>query len=435
VTSTIFAPATPPARSAIAVIRLSGPLSAKAVAVLAGRLPTPRRASLRILRCGGREIDQALVVWFPGPHSFTGEDSAELHLHGGLAVVEAVASALLKLGLRPAEPGAFTRRALENGKLDLAQAEGLADLIDAETEAQRRQALEQLGGALGRRHEKWRALMLESLASLEAAVDFPDEDLPEDVSDRAGGPLRTLVWELERALADGPRGEVVRDGFRVALIGAPNAGKSSLLNRLAGRDAAIVAATPGTTRDVVEVPMVLNGFKLLLADTAGLRVTEDLVEAEGVRRAEAWAASAHLRLWVVEPAQDIPARPNAVSPGDLLVLSKSDIGRAPVEFPDLEQVATSVAAGGGLDHLRKVLRRRVAAVAAGEDFPAVTRERHRSALQDALSHARGALASLDRPELAAEDARLASGALERVAGRVMPDDVLDLVFASFCIGK
>lgn len=429
-TDTIFAPATPAARSAIAVVRVSGPDAARVVQDLAGRLPEPRRASLRRLRREGVEIDQGLVLWTPGPASFTGEDAAEFHVHGGPAVVEALSRALSDLGLRPAEPGEFTRRAYENGKLDLAEAEGLADLIDAETEAQRAQALEQLGGALGRRHNAWRELALEALAHLEAAVDFPDEDLPEDVAARAAPPLARLRAELDDALSAAPRGEVVREGFRIALLGAPNAGKSSLLNALAGREAAIVTDIPGTTRDVIEVPTVLDGFRVLLADTAGLRDTDDPVEAEGVRRARAWAERAHLRLWVTAPGDpDVP--PPELRPGDLRVLSKQDLQpRAPARA---DEVPASVP--DGLADLRTALSARVRAATTGSDFPAVTRDRHRRALTDAAAHLARASQVLTEPELAAEDLRLAIRSLERVSGRVTSEEVLGRIFSTFCIGK
>ncbi|RYE95711.1 MAG: GTP-binding protein, partial [Oxalobacteraceae bacterium] len=238
------------------------------------------------------------------PASYTGEDSAELHLHGGTAVVEAALAALSSQGLRPAEPGEFTRRAFENGKLDLAQAEAVADLVDAETVGQARQALAQLGGALSRRHEHWRGQLIEALAMLEAHVDFPDEELPSDLASRAAPPLLALRAELASAIEDGRRGQDIRDGYRIALIGPPNAGKSSLLNALIGRDAAIVTATPGTTRDVVEAPMIIAGYRVLMADTAGLRETSDEIEAEGVRRARKWAETASLRLWISDGAQE-----------------------------------------------------------------------------------------------------------------------------------
>ncbi len=302
---TIFALATAPGRAAVAVVRLSGLGTRAALEALGMRIPPPREARLRRLRDhGGEVLDDALVIWTPGPGSYTGEDAAELHLHGGMAVVDAVSGALLAAGARLAEPGEFTRRAFENGKLDLAQAEAVADLVEAETEGQKRQALAQLEGALGRRYEAWREGLLEALANLEAAIDFPDEELPANVAARARPPLETLEAELAQALEGADRGERVREGYRIAIVGAPNAGKSSLLNRLIEREAAIVTATPGTTRDVIEAPLAIGGFKVLLADTAGLRETGDEIEGEGIRRAKDWANGAALRLWVVDRSAD-----------------------------------------------------------------------------------------------------------------------------------
>jgi tRNA modification GTPase len=290
--------ATAAGRAAVAVVRISGPATRDALTRLAGRLPPARHATVRTLRDEqGQTLDTGLVLWFPGPASYTGEDAGELHLHGGLAVVDGVLAALSRTPtLRLAEAGEFTRRAFEHGKLDLTQVEAVADLIDAETVAQRQQALDQLGGALSKRHEVWRALFLETLAWLEASVDFPDEDLPELLEARVAPTLDTLREELSRAVEDAPRGQRLRDGYRIALIGAPNAGKSTLLNALVGREAAIVAPTPGTTRDVIEVPLLLAGYRAIVADTAGLRAGTDAVEREGVRRAEAWARAADLRL-------------------------------------------------------------------------------------------------------------------------------------------
>ena len=441
-TDTIFALATAPGRAALAVVRVSGPGAGAALTVLAGKLPSPRRASLRKLRdAGGGLIDEALVLWLPGPASYTGEDSAELHLHGGLAVVEAVVDALAAAGLRLAEPGEFTRRAFQNGRLDLAQAEAVADLIDAETTAQARQALDQLGGGLSRRYDGWRDLLIESLAVLEAAVDFPDEDLPEDVAARARPHLRTLLGELEAALSDADRGRRVREGFRIALVGAPNAGKSSLLNALAGRDAAIVTATPGTTRDVIEVPLVLAGYKVLLADTAGVRDTAEAIEAEGVRRARAWAGDADLRLWVVDQsASDGHWREAAglVRAGDLLMLNKIDLARGDdalaASGTALEVLSVSVMSVADMAALRSWLEARVVSALSGAEFPAATRLRHAESLTEAAERVRRALDQAE-PELAAEDVRLAARALERVSGRVDPEAVLDRVFSSFCIGK
>ena len=325
---TIFAPATAAGRAAVAVVRLSGPKTASALRTLAGDLPEPRRASVRRLFApDGAEIDQGLVLWFPAPGSYTGEDAAELQVHGGRAVVGALVDALAAVGLRLAEPGEFTRRAFEHGKLDLTQAEAVADLVDAETEAQRRQALAQLEGRLTAAEAGWRAALVEALALLEAAVDFPDEELPADVAARARPILQALLAELQAAAADVGRGERIREGYRIALIGAPNAGKSTLLNALARRDAAIVTAIPGTTRDIIEVPLQLGGYKAIVADTAGLRETPDEIEAEGVRRAAAWAEQADLRVWLVDGAADHPPRrPASLRPDDLVLRTKRDLG-------------------------------------------------------------------------------------------------------------
>ena len=444
-TGTIFAPATAPGRAAVAVVRLSGPDSGRVLRQLSGALPSPRRASLRPLKSpDGRLLDQALVLWMPGPASYTGEDTAELFLHGGPAVVAAVVEALHASGLRLADPGEFTRRAFENGQLDLAQAEGVADLVEAETEAQRAQALEQVGGALGRAQEVWRSDLIEALGILEAAVDFPDEDLPQDVLDRARPPLDRLISALDHALTDTERGVLVREGFRIALIGAPNAGKSTLLNGLVRREAAIVTATPGTTRDVIEVPLVLGGFKVLLADTAGLRETEDEIEAEGVRRARAWAEGASLRLWVVDGSgDDLGVLPEGLRAGDLCLITKADLkpgdntGRALVEARALELDVHRLSAlnPSDLSALAVVLTGLVVQRLGSGESATATRLRHRDLLAEARALLGRALESAEAPELAAEDVRLAGRALDRVTGRIHPEDVLDRVFASFCIGK
>ena len=447
-TETIFALATPPGRAAVAVMRVSGPGTARALRALAGSLPPPREARVRALRgSDGRVLDEAMALWLPGPGSYTGEDGAELHLHGGQAVADAVTLALIDLGLRPAEPGEFTRRAFENGRLDLTQAEAIADLVDAETEGQRRQALDQLGGALSRRYAAWRESLLEAMAVLDAAVDFPDEDLPEDVAARALPHLQALAAELEAALGEAARGELVREGFRIAIVGAPNAGKSSLLNRLLARDAAIVTAEPGTTRDVIEAPLILAGFKALIADTAGLRTPTGAIEAEGVRRARAWADAAAVRLWVVDAAGTTGAWREAsalVREGDLLVLNKADLAGGPdgeaaaghARALGVDSVETAAPSGVGLDALRTWLEVRTAAALSGAEFPAATRARHRTRLAEALGHVRRALVALEAdPELAAEDLRLAGRAMGRISGRIDPEEVLGRIFASFCIGK
>lgn len=443
-TDTIFAPATAAGRSAVAVVRLSGPGSGRAVAALAGRTPRPREAALRVLkRQDGAPIDQALVLWFEGPASYTGEDCAEFHVHGGPAVVAGLLEELAHLGLRLAEPGEFTRRAFENGKLDLAQAEGVADLIEAETEAQRRQALDQLGGALGQAQARWRDGLIEALAMFEAAVDFPDEEVPADVAARAQPVLASLIGEIEHALADVKRGERVREGFRIALVGAPNAGKSTILNALARREAAIVTATPGTTRDIIEVPMRFAGYKALLADTAGLRETHDEIEAEGVRRARAWAGEADLRIWVVDGSSDAAATAPGLHPHDLCVINKADLpagdetGHALVEAraANVEILRLSARKPDDIGALEAALERRVVEALAGAELPTATRLRHRELLSEALERLNRALATEVELELAAEDVRLAGRALDRITGRIDPEDVLDRVFSSFCIGK
>jgi len=443
---TIFAPATAPGQAAVAVVRISGPDAGRALASLAGGLPSPRRATVRRLRGPDQAaIDQGLVLWMPGPGSYTGEDCVELQLHGGVAVVGTVTRALLAAGLRLAEPGEFTRRAFEAGKLDLDQAEAVADLVEAETDAQLQQALQQLDGALGRRYAAWRERLTEALAFLEAAVDFPDEELPADVARRAASVVDGLLAELSLALADVRRGGAVRDGYRVAIIGAPNAGKSSLLNALAGRDAAIVTETPGTTRDVIEIPMVVAGYKVLVADMAGLRVATDAIEAEGVRRARAWAETAALRLWVVDGSADSSAwveGADLVRPGDVLVLNKND--KAPGRDARLAAEAAAAAgagpvlaqaASGEVEAVRAALASRVIKELTGAEFPPVTRERHAALLAEALEHLQRGRAELEAAELAAEDLRLAARALGRVAGRIGAEDVLDVIFSSFCIGK
>lgn len=442
---TIYAPATAAGRAAVSVVRLSGPGVRSALRELTGVVPEPRVATLRVLRDqGGDAIDQALVLYFQAPSSYTGEDVAELQVHGGPAVMDATIGALAELGLRLAEPGEFTRRAFEHGKLDLAQAEGVGDLVEAETQAQRRQALEQLGGRLSDVQARWSEALLEALAMLEAAVDFPDEEVPADVAARARPVLRRLAAELDQAAVDAERGERVREGYRIALIGAPNAGKSTLLNALAGREAAIVTATPGTTRDVIEVPLVLAGYKVLIADTAGLRDTGDEIEAEGVRRARAWAAGADLRLWLVDGSADAPpAVPMELRADDLCVITKRDltVGSAgawaagQARRLGLGSAEVTARGPGDMTWLRSTLEERVVDALAGAEPPAATRLRHQELLAEAADRVRSALGHDEHLELAAEDVRLAARALARITGRIDPEDVLGRIFATFCIGK
>jgi len=433
-TDTIFAPATAAGRAAVAVVRLSGPRTRAAVKALTGGLPPARRASVRRLKdAASVPIDEALVLWFPGPGSYTGEDAAELHVHGGQAVLATLVEALSALGLRLAEPGEFTRRAFENGKLDLAQAEGVADLIEAETEAQRRQALDQLGGHLSQVQERWREAITGALAMFEAAVDFPDEEVPADVASRARPMLEALIAEIDAAAADAVRGERVREGYRIALLGAPNSGKSTLLNALAKRDAAIVTATPGTTRDIIEVPLMLGGYKVIVADTAGIRATSDEIEAEGVRRAEAWGQGADLRIWLVDGLGDPkPTIPDSVRIGDLILLTKRDLGEGHPGLPGSPFTAKSP---NDVAWVEALLTESVVEALSGAEMPAATRLRHRELLAEASERLRHALTQDEALELAAEDVRLAARALDRITGRIDPEQVLGRIFSTFCIGK
>ncbi|HYF56871.1 MAG TPA: tRNA uridine-5-carboxymethylaminomethyl(34) synthesis GTPase MnmE [Salinarimonas sp.] len=432
-TDTIFAPASGFGRAAVAVIRISGPGTRFVLETIAGPLPPPRRLTLRTLRdpSGGGALDQALVVFMPGPGSFTGEDGAELQIHGGPAVRAGVLRALAALpACRAAEPGEFTRRAFLNGRMDLAAVEGLADLIDAQTEAQARQALRQLSGRLGAQVERWRDALIGALADLEAALDFADEgDVPAGLEARAGAAADALAREIAAALRDGRRGERLREGFTVVLAGPPNAGKSSLLNAVARRDVAIVSAVPGTTRDAIEVACDLGGLPVTLVDTAGLRESDDAIEREGIARTRARVEAADLVLWL-DPL-DAPTPPPEDRRPYLHLRTKADLG--PMEGPGL---AISSTTGTGLDILLDEMQQRAAA-ALGEGDALVTRERHRTALirtASALERVADALA-LGRSELAAEDVRLALRALGEITGRVDVEAVLDRIFAGFCIGK
>jgi tRNA modification GTPase len=441
-TDTIYALASGPGRAGVAVIRVSGAAAGGALDALAGApRPAPRNAALRCFRAAGGElIDQGLALWFPGPASFTGEDCAEFHVHGGPAVIAAMAAALSAAGLRPAEAGEFTRRAFANGKMDLTEAEGLADLIDAETEGQRAQALAQMTGTLKALYEGWREELITVLAALEGEIDFPDEDdVPDHLSETAGAPLAALVQALAAHLDDDRRGERVREGFVIALIGAPNAGKSSLLNRLARREAAIVTDIPGTTRDVVEVRLVLGGFPVILADTAGLRETVDRVEAEGVRRALARAEDADLRLALVDVSRETlgEALTERLRAGDAVIWNKADLAAPAATAPDgVVAFAVSALTGAGLEPLEAWLSSVVTERLSARETPALSRARHRAGVERALDHLQNAQRRLgDAPELAAAEVHLALRALEGLTGRIDVEDVLDRVFSQFCIGK
>ncbi|MGX5773298.1 tRNA uridine-5-carboxymethylaminomethyl(34) synthesis GTPase MnmE [Methylorubrum zatmanii] len=433
---TIFAPASGLGRAAVALVRISGPAAGTALDALAGGRPEPRRLSLRHLRDPATQavLDQAVIVWLPGPATATGEDMAELHLHGGVAVRTAVLQALSRVpGCRPAEAGAFSRRAFLNGRIDLTEAEGIADLIEAETEAQRVQALRQLDGALGRQVAAWRETGIELLAQAEAALDFSDEgDVDDDGLDAIlNQKARNLHDAIRAALADGHRGERLREGFCVVLAGAPNAGKSTLLNALSGRDAAIVSEVPGTTRDAIEVRCDLGGLPVVLVDTAGLRETEDRIEAEGVNRTRRRMQSADLILHLV-PMGDRPDRQAVSGAPTLVVQTKADLA-AGVEPQGL---AISAVTGAGLDALLDAIQA-AAEASLGHGDALITRERHREALTRAAQHLERLITAPSGfpPELLAEDLRLAVRALGEVGGHVGVEEMLDRLFAGFCIGK
>jgi len=428
-TDTIFALASGSARAAIAVMRISGPKAGPAATALCGgTLPAPRHASLRRLRDRtNATLDHALVLWFPSHGTYTGEDCAELHLHGGRAVIDGVADALVAAGLRPAEPGEFTRRAFLNGRMDLVEAEAVHDLIAAETEAQRRQALRQMEGALGALYQDWADRLRGILAYQEALIDFPDEDLPAEVEAQLLATLRSIRTEIGAHLDDAGRGEKLRDGLFFAITGAPNVGKSTLVNALSGRDVAIVSHLPGTTRDALETRVILGGVPVTLVDTAGLRKTTDVVEAEGVRRARARARDADLVITVVETGSPSPE----VTPGrHILVANKADL--APVGPSGALRI--SARTGFGMDVLRARLAQAAREMTESSGPPPLTRARHRAALLAAAERL-DAAEQADLPELRGEDLRMAMRAIGRITGQVGVEDILDTVFSSFCIGK
>lgn len=443
---TIVAPATAPGRAALSIIRLSGPHTRQVLEAVAATCPEPRRLSLRMLRdADGEVLDQAMVVFFPGPASFTGEDAGELHLHGGVAVTAAALRTLTSLpDVRMAEPGEFTRRAVLAGRLDLTKAEAVADIIAAETDAQRRQALRQLDGRLGKLVEAWRHRLIDSLAWIEAELDFADEgDVDVGASENGGSThverslaeLRRVRRDVEQTLLDGRAGERVREGLTVVIAGPPNAGKSTLLNRLAGRDAAIVSPIPGTTRDNVEVRCDLGGLAVTIVDTAGVRDTNEPIEQEGIRRTHRRMAEADLVLW-------LRPRPNAEedeAPAGLntiVIDTKDDLQLGPRSEASL--LSISAVEGTGIDALWRLIQERLEAMVGG-DAAVITRVRHRQALERvalALARLPTESDSLHQPiELIAQDVRDSIQALGMITGRVGAEDILDRVFSTFCIGK
>lgn len=431
---TIFALSSAPGRAGVSVLRLSGGFAGMALRRLTGKsLPKPRMASLRsIFDADGDVIDQPLVLWFPAPRSFTGEDCAEIHVHGSVAILEAVAARLTGLGLRQARPGEFTRRAVEQGKMDLTEAEGLADLIDARTEGQRVQALSNMGGALRETYEGWQSLILDALAQIEGEIDFADEEDVPDALSHAAYPFLTTAYDgMVKALASSERGRAVRDGLQIAIIGAPNAGKSTLLNAIIGRDVAITSPQAGTTRDIVEAQAIIAGLPVVFSDTAGLRESEDAIEAEGVRRARARAEDAHLVVHVVR---------DGLGPDE----SEADLS-ADLVFRNTEEDMTSGEAGlisgnaltgVGVGDLMGSLELLILDRFAGLENAALTRIRHVDCIASAaqaVDFARRRLGS--DPELASEDLRKALKNIEELAGRSDIEQVFDRIFSSFCIGK
>lgn len=425
---TIFALSSGQPPAAIAVVRISGPAAAEALVALAGRMPEPRQASVAGLRhpAHGEMLDQALLLWFPGPATATGEDLTELHLHGGRSVVAGVLAALNEIeGLRPAEPGEFTRRAFENGRIDLAEAEGLADLLAAETESQRRSALSLAGGALSRKVEGWRQRLLALAAELEAAIDFSEEgDVGEDMTGRWRAGADHLSGELA-AMLEAPTVERLRDGVRVSIAGPPNAGKSSLINVLSGRDVAITSVYAGTTRDLVEAPTAIGGIPFLLVDTAGLRDSPDPVERIGVERARLSLATADMILWLGDPAEaPDPARTITVTPkADLL----ADAG-----VPDSD-IAVSSRTGQGIDMLVKLLIDRTRTLLPPPGQVTINR-RHHQLIAECCRHIEESSLA-DDPLIAAEGLRAARVSLDQITGRAGVEDMLDALFERFCIGK
>ncbi len=426
---TIYALSTAQGKAGVAIVRVSGPQAFDACMALCGDVPEPRKAALRILKdADGMRLDEALVLTFSDKHSFTGEPIVELHLHGSVAVVSAVLSYLSRIpNLRAAEPGEFTRRALENGRLDLAQVEGLADLIDAETEAQRRQAFRVLSGDLGRKCEDWRQKLIRAAALLEATIDFADEEVPVDVSPEVTSLVNSVVASLKTEISGVGTAERIRTGFEVAIVGAPNVGKSTLLNALAGRDAAITSEYAGTTRDVIEVRMDLGGLPVTLLDTAGLRETEDVVESIGIERARSRAQMADLRVFLTidDVRPDIDPEPE-----DIFLKAKADLLDDPAG-------AVSGKTGAGLtalvEQITKVLKDRAASAGLA------TRARHKQSMERGVESLQSALSLMPQGEetadITAEELRTAIRALDSLVGRVDIENVLDEIFASFCLGK
>ncbi len=429
---TIVALSTGGLPSGVAVVRVSGPAAENLLQKMIGELPQARKATVRGIYDLHADalIDEGLVIWFPGPHSFTGEDCAEFQVHGSKAVVSKLLDALCAYpAVRLAEAGEFTRRAFQSGKLDLTAVDGLSDLLASETEAQRKLALTQSQGALRDLYEDWRRRLIKVRAHVEAEFDFSDEeDVPTDISSYGLQLLKSVAAEIEAHLADNKLGEIIRDGFQVAILGAPNTGKSSLLNALVERDAAIVTDQPGTTRDIVEVQLDLEGYKVVLSDTAGIRETSDAIEAEGIKRSIERAKESDLILLLKDPSSDAAEVPFPEGVDVLRVISKDDDGKS-------EAISISVRTGHGLGRLCDEIVRRIEARGSTERRLLVTRKRYRDGLQNALNHLQAALSTDLDLELRAEECRLAGDCIGRITGKIDIEDLLDVIFAEFCVGK
>jgi len=441
-TDTIFALSSGAGRAGVAVFRLSGPRAIEIAEALSGKAILLRQVVYAKLRDPDdrREIDSGIVFTFKGPASFSGEDMAELQVHGSLAVIDDLSDVLIAQGARPAEPGEFTRRAFSNGKLDLAQAEALADLIDAETSLQKQQALGQLDGRLSGLAEDWRAQLLAALAPLEAAIDFPDEeDIPAQIEARSAPVIAALIETLETFAREAEQGRRLRHGVSIVLLGPPNAGKSSLLNWLAGSEAAIVSDTPGTTRDLIEVRLDLGGVPVSLVDTAGLReLTDDQIEQEGMRRARDRAAKADLRIGLFDgrDGDGSAILADTVGPDDFLVANKADLFDSLPDVRERQVFSISLKTGAGTSLLLEALTRRVRELTGQADEPRLTRLRHVHAVNGAIEALSRAITQTgNMPELAAEDVRIAIRHLDQITGRIDVEEVLGEIFSSFCIGK
>ena len=433
---TIFAPATALGKAGVAVIRISGSRAIEAIRhMTAVKEPVPRKAMFtQIHSLDQTAIDNGLVLYFPCPNSFTGEDVVEFQTHGGRAIMAAVLSELSKIkDFRPAERGEFTRRAVENGKMDLTAAEGLADLVDAETEQQRKQALRQMDGALAKIYEDWHDRLLHVLAWMEAYIDFPEEEIPQSVSEDVRHKIGGLMSEIQAHLNDGRRGEKLRDGFQIAIIGAPNAGKSSLMNRLAQRDVAIVSSTAGTTRDIIEVRLDINGYPVIVADTAGLRETEEEIEAEGVRRAKKRAEEADLVLWLTDALkQKNPKEAQGIESQKIIsVMNKADKAS---DIKNDENIWISAKTGQGIEVLLEKIGHFVEEKMALREEPSLTRLRHRKSLEECMQCLNSSLKAPEI-ELMTEDLRMAMRSLGKITGQVQVEELLDVIFKDFCIGK